>query len=97
MITQRVWFALIPLAMLASATSACVPKTTTAPAAYAPAASRAVADGTDEPDPALQPILDVYGNEIQDAITDYRIDTGGVMYEEHSPDTEVPHLSPPLM
>lgn len=46
------------------------------------------------PTPA-DPRVDVYGNDIEDAIGDYRIDPGGDSYESHSPDTEVTHLSAP--
>ena len=41
--------------------------------------------------------FDVYGNEIEDAVTDYRIDPAGDVYERHSPETEVPRLGPPLI
>jgi hypothetical protein len=47
-------------------------------------------------DPAAQPHLDVYGNEIDDAVTDYRVDPRGDVYERHSPETEVPRLAPPV-
>jgi hypothetical protein len=40
------------------------------------------------------PHYDVYGNEVQEAVGDYRIDPAGGMYESHSPDTEVAHLGP---
>lgn len=40
------------------------------------------------------PQVDVYGNEIQEAVGDYRVDPTGGMYESHSPDTEVLHLGP---
>ena len=43
------------------------------------------------------PHLDVYGNEIENAVTDYRIDSAGDVYERHSPETEVPRLGPPLI
>ena len=42
------------------------------------------------------PRYDVYGNEIQEAVGDYRVDRGGGMYESHSPDTEVAHLGPKI-
>ena len=44
-----------------------------------------------------EPHVDVFGNEIEDAVTDYRIDSTGDVYERHSPETEVPRLGPPLM
>lgn len=97
MITQRVWFAVIPAMMLVGGSMGCVSKAVAAHVSHPPAASPAIAGQLDVPSPAVQPHLDVYGNEIEDAITDYRIDRGGVVYERHSPDTEVAHLSPPLM
>jgi hypothetical protein len=36
--------------------------------------------------------IDVYGNEIEAAFEDYRIDVGGEIYESHSPDTAVHRL-----
>jgi hypothetical protein len=38
------------------------------------------------------PKVDVLGNEIQDAVGDYRVDRQGEIYERHSPDTEVKKL-----
>jgi hypothetical protein len=45
-------------------------------------------------DESEAPQIDVYGNEIQEAVGDYRVDPTGGMYESHSPDTEVLHLGP---
>jgi hypothetical protein len=39
--------------------------------------------------------LDLYGNEIERAIGDYRIDTRGHLYERHSPETAMPRLGRP--
>lgn len=39
--------------------------------------------------------VDRYGNPIETAIGDYRIDRSGEMYERHSPDTAVPRLGVP--
>jgi len=99
MVTQRVWFVVIPVAMVVAGSTGCVSKAMAAHTSYAaaPAVSPTVTNRLDVPGPALQPHLDVYGNEIEDAITDYRIDTGGLVYERHSPETEVPHLGPPMM
>ena len=38
---------------------------------------------------------DVYGNDITDAVATYTLDPAGSVYEEHSPQTEVPQLDPP--
>jgi hypothetical protein len=40
-------------------------------------------------------LLDRYGNEVETAIGDYRVDPLGEMYERHSPDTALPQLLPP--
>ena len=39
--------------------------------------------------------VDMYGNPIETAIGDYRIDPTGEIYERHSPDTAVPRLGVP--
>ena len=41
--------------------------------------------------------LDVYGNEIARPVARYRVDDRGTLYEVHSPQTEVPRLSPPRL
>ena len=53
---------------------------------------------TVEPEYYIEPStvwLDRYGNEIETAIGDYRVDPLGEMYERHSPDTALPQLAPP--
>jgi len=40
--------------------------------------------------------VDVFGNEVDEAVCDYRVDVRGDLYERHSPDTEVPKLKPPI-
>ena len=47
----------------------------------------------DEPDHS--PEQDLYGNDISDAVARYKFDAEGTVYEEHSPETEIPHLRPP--
>jgi hypothetical protein len=44
---------------------------------------------------ASEPRLDVYGNEVETAVGDYRIDFRGDLYEHHAPDTAVAKLAPP--
>jgi hypothetical protein len=46
---------------------------------------------------ASPPRVDLYGNEVEDAIGDYRIDVRGDIYERHSPDTEVTQLAAPSL
>jgi hypothetical protein len=44
---------------------------------------------------AVEPRIDLYGNEVEEAVGDYRIDVRGDIYERHSPDTEVTQLGAP--
>jgi hypothetical protein len=41
------------------------------------------------------PRVDVHGNEIEDAVGEYRVDGTGDLYETHAPDTEVTRLGAP--
>ena len=38
---------------------------------------------------------DFYGNEVTDAVAKYTLDESGSLYEVHSPQTELPRLTPP--
>jgi len=60
----------------------------------APAASDAQQETvtTDSDDDA---IVDLYGNEVTDAVAKYKLDAAGSLYELHSPRTEVPRLTAP--
>jgi hypothetical protein len=42
-----------------------------------------------------EPAMDLYGNEVTDAVAKYWLDSRGALYEEHSPQTEVPRLRAP--
>jgi hypothetical protein len=42
-----------------------------------------------------RPHFDVYGNQVDEAVGDYRIDPQGDVYEWHSPDTALLELGPP--
>ena len=46
---------------------------------------------TQQPEPQEQR-HDFYGNDVSDAIATYKSDRAGSVYEEHSPQTEVPRL-----
>jgi hypothetical protein len=39
--------------------------------------------------------VDLYGNEVIDAVATYSIDPAGSLYELHSPQTELPRLASP--
>ncbi len=98
MITQRVWFAVIATGMVVAGGGGWAVAAHGATVDPAPISAfdmnSVLQPAIDEP--AIESHLDVYGNEIQDAITDYRVDTQGVMYEFHSPETEVARLGPPI-
>jgi hypothetical protein len=47
-------------------------------------------EAEEAPDP-----VDLYGNEVTDAVAKYQLDASGMLYELHSPQTEVPRLKPP--
>lgn len=51
-------------------------------------------DGLVESDPR-DASIDLNGNEVPQAIARYKVDPMGALYEEHSPDTEVPRLGSP--
>lgn len=51
-------------------------------------------DGLVESDPR-DASVDLNGNEVRQAIASYKVDPMGALYEEHSPDTEVPRLGSP--
>jgi len=39
--------------------------------------------------------VDIYGNEVSNAVAEYSLDVGGGSYELHSPQTDIPHLGSP--
>ena len=41
------------------------------------------------------PLLDLFGNEIETAVGDYRVDVLGELYERHAPDTAIAKLGVP--
>jgi hypothetical protein len=45
--------------------------------------------------PANDDSVDLYGNEVRPAVALYKVDPAGALYEEHSPETEVPRLGSP--
>jgi hypothetical protein len=42
-----------------------------------------------------EPHLDVHGNQVDEAVGDYRVDPLGDLYERHSPDTALLKLGAP--
>lgn len=51
----------------------------------------------DELNEPAAPRVDMYGNEIEEAISDYRVDFYGDVYERHSPETAVVELTAPSL
>jgi hypothetical protein len=87
---RQVWTPPAPLEN--AATSAEI----TAPAA--PLAGAVAGESLVEPDDsgdAPDSRFDLFGNEVEEAVADYRIDLRGGLYERHSPDTAVPRLGSP--
>ena len=64
------------------------------PAVYAamPAGIDAPADHRSDDESGA---VDLYGNEVTDAIATYSVDPAGSLYELHSPQTELPRLGSP--
>jgi hypothetical protein len=40
-------------------------------------------------------VVDLYGNDVSDAVAEYTLDAAGCLYEVHSPRTELLHLASP--
>jgi hypothetical protein len=40
--------------------------------------------------------VDMFGNEVSSAVATYKLDATGNLYEEHSPQTELPRLGSPI-
>jgi hypothetical protein len=57
--------------------------------------SRSLAADMAEPEPGPNGFVDMYGNEVTDAIATYTFDQTGSLYELHSPQTELPRLGIP--
>jgi hypothetical protein len=99
MVTLRVVFLLISLMALGVCRGVWAVTTIPAHAAILSAApSPAVSDVADDftslVDAPAQ--YDIRGNEVDDAVGDYRVDRRGDEYEEHSPETEISRLGPPV-
>jgi hypothetical protein len=91
-------FVFVMLALMTCALFTSQTVTSSQPPIQARALTMAGADGAsprsaerDDPDGAV----DLYGNEVTDAIATYSIDPAGSLYELHSPQTELPRLGSP--
>jgi len=50
-------------------------------------------EGDSQDDPTST--VDLFGNDVSDAVAEYRLDATGSLYEVHSPQTEIPKLASP--
>ena len=96
MITLRVWFVMIIMATVFAGGTVWSAVARPVSSFQLVAPSTGITDPDSAPTP-VEPRVDVYGNEIDDAIGDYRIDPRGDVYESHSPDTEVTRLNGPTI
>jgi hypothetical protein len=102
---QRLWFAVIVLTILFAAaniwTQQSIARQFEATAVQGfPTTS--VVDSATRALPAHDddwgnPRVDLNGNEIDDAVSDYRVDRRGEMYERHAPDTALLRLAAPRL
>jgi hypothetical protein len=76
-------------------TPATSPAPVSAPASESNSQTKPVVD--DDQQTELDDQLDLYGNPIQDAVSDYRIDFEGEVYERHAPQVEVSRLAGPSL
>jgi len=101
MSSLRVTIGIIYIAIALIARGIWVETFTPSAAHFVPDASptTAVSDFADPDEPLLDwsesRRMDRYGNPIETAIGDYRVDPRGEMYERHSPETAVTRLAVP--
>ena len=62
------------------------------PSSTAPASPR-VSDAPREREDEVD--VDLYGNDVTDAVAKYKLDSYGSLYELHSPETQLPRLGSP--
>jgi hypothetical protein len=101
---QRLWFAVIVMTILFAAANIWTQKSGARQLeAIAPGPrTTSVIDSVTRTLPTrdddwADPRIDLNGNEIDDAVSDYRVDRGGEMYERHAPDTALLRLSAPRL
>lgn len=88
LVAGRAWWPLGPAYSVAATSAEITARPTQAPGEVTGAPRMEHGDPAD-------PRTDLFGNEVEEALADYRIDLRGDVYERHSPDTAVPRLGPP--
>ena len=66
---------------------------TAAPLVLTESASAASIENPADRDPDAN--LDLYGNDVSNAVAQYKLDPSGSLYELHSPQTQLPRLGSP--
>jgi hypothetical protein len=102
---QRLWFAVIVMAILFAAgniwTQQSFARQLEAIAAPGPPTTSVIDSVTrtlpTRDDDWADPRIDLNGNEIDDAVSDYRVDRRGELYERHAPDTALLRLAAPQL
>ena len=102
---QRLWFALIVLTILFAAANIWTEQSNARQLeaiAVPGSLTTSVIDSVTRTLPTrdddwANPRVDLNGNEIDDAVSDYRVDRRGEMYERHAPDTALLRLSAPQL
>jgi hypothetical protein len=99
-----VWVALIPMVI---GYARVAPRLTTPPhqSIVNPAQSGTLLPSSTEPLPQRnfapareredEDEIDLYGNDVSDAVAKYKLDSDGSLYELHSPQTQLPRLGSP--
>jgi hypothetical protein len=103
MTVERVWAAVLGIAMLVAVSNVWTKQSATrqklaitTPAAHTTAVTDSAPHGIPtHDDDWADPRVDLNGNEIDDAVSDYRVDNRGELYERHAPDTALLHLGAP--
>ncbi len=102
---QRVWFAAIGTAIIFAGSNMWTKHSAARQIqviARPSASTTSVIDSAARTVPAqgddwAEPRVDLNGNEIDAAVSDYRVDRRGEMYERHAPDTALLRLSAPQL
>jgi len=69
--------------------------TTSRSESFAPAARESTPDLRHTGDDRADGVVDLYGNDVSDAVAEYTLDSTGSLYEVHSPHTGLFHLGSP--
>jgi len=105
MVVERIWAAALGMTIVFAVSGMWMKQSATPPlpAITIPAAhTTAVTDSAPRVLPTrdddwADPRVDLNGNEVDDAVSDYRVDRQGELYERHAPDTALLRLSAPRL